>query len=85
MNFEYIDKRNWKYLFIVDEKDLMFVKIESTDDLGQPVHKDDVAFFEDVFNWRPYHTRGDSPLVSVEAREFCEKVVKSYLKMKVFW
>lgn len=85
MEFEFKDTRNWTYRFTVNETDLMFVNIISFDDQGKQVHKEDVAFFEDVFNWRPYHLRGNAPLISKEAREFCENKVKSFMKMKVFW
>jgi hypothetical protein len=85
MLFEYKDNRNWNYIFVVNEDDLTFIDVESRDDTGNLVHKESIAFFEDVFNWRPYHTRGKAPLISSEAREFCEKSVGSYLRMKAFW
>lgn len=85
MKFEFKDSRNWTYIFTVDENDLMFVNIVSFDNQEKQVHKEDVAFFEDVFNWRPYHMRGKVPLISEEARTFCETKVKSFMKMKVFW
>jgi hypothetical protein len=85
MKFEFTDKRAWKYVFTVDESNQLFIEVESFDEQGHKVHREDVAFYDDVFNWRPYHTRGDTPLVSPEAREFCERHVKSYMKMKVFW
>ena len=85
MEFEYTDNRKWTYVFSIDEKDLMFVHIQSKDDTGKLVHMEDIAFFEDVFNWRPYHTRGDHPLISKEARDYCEKCITRYMKLKVFW
>ena len=85
MIFEFTDKRKWTYIFTVNEDDLMFVHIKSMDDRGVLVHQEDVAFFQEVFNWRPYHTRGNTPLISPEAREFCEQKVKSFAKLKVFW
>lgn len=85
MEFEFKDNRHWRYLFTISEDDLLFVSITSFDDKGHQVHREDVPFFEDVFNWRPYHTRGEAPLISKEAREFCETKVKSFMKMKAFW
>lgn len=85
MTFEFTDNRNWKYLFKVYEHDLMFINIQYFDETGAPIGSEEVAFFEDVFNWRPRHTRGAVPLLSKEAKDYCENHVKSYMKLKAFW
>lgn len=85
MEFTFTDNRKWKYVITIDEEELLYFKIKSWDDTGHLVHQEEVPFFDDVFNWRPYHLRSSVPLISKEAREFCERSIKSYMKLKAFW
>lgn len=82
--FKYTDNRQWKYEFIVSDGDNKYVEIHAWNELGHQVHTEFVAF-SPAWRWMSYHTRQDFPLVSKEAREFCEKSVGSYMKLKAFW
>jgi hypothetical protein len=83
--FEFQDSKNWSYRFELDEDDLSCVLVESTTEEGHRVHREYVAFCEDVFSWQDWHTRKDKPLISEEARQFCERSIYSFMKMKAFW
>lgn len=85
MIFNFTDNNSWSYQFELDENDLAFVSIIVRNELGRQIHRECIPFCQDVFSWRFYHTRVDQPLVSPEAREFCERKVSRYMKMKAFW
>lgn len=85
MDFKYTDSQNWNYVFTLNEDNLLFIEVSTeTPDRGL-IHTEDIAFCEDYFGWQSYHTRNQTPLVSKEARDFCERSVKSFMKMKAFW
>lgn len=85
MIFEYTDKRNWKYSFTIQEDDTMFFELNCWSDEGKHVHREEIAFFEDIFVWKDWHLRKTTPLISKEAIEYCEKSMKSFVKLKAFW
>lgn len=85
MIFEYTDERNWKYSFTIQEDDLMFFELNCWTDEGKHVHKEEVVFFEDLFLWKEWHLRKEFPLISQEAIKYCEKSMKSFVKLKAFW
>lgn len=85
MKFTYIDSQQDKFTFTINE-DNLFVEIECVDKYGNYFHRDYVRIYEDLsLGWYPYHTRDMEPIVSKDARLFCERIVKSFYKMKVFW
>lgn len=85
MQFTYTDPRQWKYSFTINEGDL-FVEVVSVDQYGNQVHREHVAMLADgSLRWLQYHTRENDPLVSAEARVYCEKSIHSFLRMKAFW
>lgn len=84
MEFTYTDSRQWKYTFTINEGDL-FVEVVSVDENGNQVHREFVSIQNGSLRWLHYHTRDKDPLVSGEARHFCERAVKSFLSLKAFW
>lgn len=85
MQFTYIDSRQLKYSFTINEGDL-FVEVVSVDQHGNQVHREHVAMVADgSLRWMHYHTRENDPLVSAEARAYCGKMLKSFLRLKAFW
>ena len=84
MTFTYVDSRLWKYSFSINEGDL-FIEVISMDEAGHQVHREFVSIQDGSLRWMHYHTRDDDPLVSEEARHFCEKSVNSFIKLKAFW
>jgi len=80
MKLEFSDSRNWKYIFTVGERS-RFINITYIDHTNTQICCEDVAIFDDHFNWRPYHNR----LLGKEAKEFCETKLKQYLDLKAFW
>lgn len=84
MYFKFIDSRNWKYHFHINEEDLLFINYII--DMGENgVIQSTIPFCDDTFVWKEHHINGNLPLFSLEAKEFCEKKVTTFMRMKAFW
>lgn len=82
-DFKYSDDNCWNYTFTIDEKRPRFVDVNCVNDSGELIYSNIVPFIGDVFIWEMGKGRAD--LVTKEAKEYCEKSVKSYMKLKAFW
>jgi hypothetical protein len=80
MDFDFTDSRNWKYHFHIDEEDLLFIDFIVEMGPNGGTCKSAIAFLDEVFLWSNHPS-----LFSEEAKEFCEKKVTAFMKMKAFW
>lgn len=82
MDFKYSNDQCWVYTFTLNEKRPTFVEVNYVNDSGDLMYSDIIPFRNNEFVW---DNRLRSDLISKEAKEYCEKSVKSYMKLKAFW
>ena len=67
------------FAFRIEEEHSNYVDIDYVSSSGETIFTETVFFHDGIFIWRK---RSNLPQ---RAKDFCEKSVKSFLNMKVFW